>query len=332
MKKLVGPFAKVGGAIFALGVFVIIVSLSYSALGRIFPNRLFDQSAGMLLFDAAAIIWFLTFIGNCKSTGQYVASGLGFILGVLGSLALIGIEVGISSGMLIAADMVKPLTYTFIAAAVGHLLITYGFHAAAPELSARISLGIEQARAQDEGMRQAELAMSRDLPQLGNVISARILEDVYRTLNMPQQIIEARALPVDDSLHVPSNGYPLEEKAPSFFENPREWFRNKFTRSSPTTSDDPNYGQEVVWTEPEGLNGQRVRIYCLHCLREGKPWRTPEPCSHVLNAKGTQISPLSSGYATDVASVSIPGADAGASTVTGPASKPPTEGAEPSKG
>ncbi len=303
MKKLIGPFAKVFGAIFAVGVFVIVISLSYSALGRIFPGRLFDQSAGMLLFDAAAIVWFLTFISNSKSVSQYVASGLGFLLGVLGSLGLIGIEVGISSGMLNAADMVKPLTYVFILAAIGHLIITYAFHGSAPEISAQISMGFEQARAQEEGMRQAERAMSQDMTNLGHVLSARILEDLYRNMNMPQQVINTRALPTDDSLHVPSNGYPLstEEKPPSFFGNTKGWFQRKFRG----LDQGPQINEQAIPQEElakekiaENLSkssdhlmawkdladGGRFRIFCKICKEEGKPWFMDQPCEHVLSA------------------------------------------------
>lgn len=169
------------------------------------------------------------------------------------------------------------------------------------------------------------------------VLQAAVMSEVAMTVSQiagqHRRILDSKLLPVDDSLHVPSNGYPLEVPAPSFFEKPREWLKNKFARNSTTSTQGPiqdlTKGQEVVWLEPEGPEGPRVRIYCLHCMNAGKLWRTPEPCEHVLNAKGMNIKPLSTGYVKDVESVSIPGADAGASTATGPASKPPTEGAGP---
>lgn len=332
MKKLIGPFAKVGGSLFALGVAVIMVSLSFAALGRVFPGRLFDQAAGLLLFDAACLVWFSTFIANSKSTMQYVFAGVGFLLGLLGTLGLVAIEVGISSGLLNAADMMKPLNYVFIGAAIGHLVTLYAFHVSAPEISSDISMGVELAKLEDEGMRQAELQVRQNMQQLGTVISSRIYARLLSQLNMPTNILDTHFLPAHDDLHVPSNGYPVEEKAPSFFSDPREWFKKKFTRSSPTTdqlSEDQVKGQEIVWLEPEGPDGPRVRLYCLFCLKDKKPWRTPEPCSHVLNATGAAISPLSSGYAMNVESVSIPGADAGVNTATKPASKQPTENAGP---
>ena len=316
MKKLIGPFAAVLGGIFTVGVFVIIISLSYAALGRIFPASLFDQASGMLLFDAAAVVWFLIFIGNCKSTGQYIFSGLGFLLGVLGSIGLIGIEVGISSGMLTAADMTKPLTYIFIGAAVGHLLLTYSFHAAAPEISAQISMGVEQAKAQEEGMRQAEETIARDMERLGHVISARILENVYRNLNMPQTIINTRALPMDDSLHVPSNAYPVphptqethapaRSAAPSFFRDPGKWLQNKFGRGDTETRTYEQTVQESLLELQLSANdrqgwvntkiGTRTRMWCLDCRDEGDAlgFTSPAPCEHVLMAQPVRTLPFS---------------------------------------
>ncbi len=32
--------------------------------------------------------------------------------------------------------------------------------------------------------------------------------------------------------------------------------------------------------------GNRKRIFCKQCLKEGQPWLTENPCSHVLEAEG----------------------------------------------
>jgi len=322
MKKLIGPFAKVFGGLFAVGVFVIIISLSYSALGRVFPGSLFDQAAGLLLFDISALVWFMQFVGGSRSVSQYVYSGLGFLLGLLGSIGLVGIEVGISSGMLIAEEMTKPLSYIFIGAAVGHLMVLYAFHGSEPAISAEISLGVEKAKVHDEGMRQAEEMLKRDMAQLGREISLRLVDDVKRDLRLPGQVIDLPALPMDDSLHVPSNGYSTQEQAASFFENPKEWISQRLGKKQ--SGKTPEDG-EVAWVED--LNGNRVRVYCLKCMRAGKEWRTPEPCQHVQNAIGEPMRPMSTGYASTVAGASIPDEAGGGSTATEPASKPNTESA-----
>jgi hypothetical protein len=281
MKKLVGPFAKTLGGVFAVGVFVIIISLSYGALGRIFPESLFDQAAGLLLFDAAAVIWFLQFVGNSRSVSQYVSSGLGFLLGLLGSIGLVGIEVGISSGMLIAEEMTKPLSYIFIGAAIGHLIVLYAFHGSEPEISAQISLGVEKAKVHAEGMRQAEQRMIENMVGMGNVISSRLVNEVLHDMNMRPDVIDARFLPMDNDLHADSNGYPLKEQAVSFFDKPADWLKQRFGKKQ---AQGPQVNETMAWTVDS--RGNRHRVICMTCKREGKAWATPEPCDHILNATG----------------------------------------------
>jgi len=198
MKKLM-PF--VGAALlvlFTIGVFVIVMSLSYRALGLIFPDDLFDQAIGLLLFDAAAVVWFLVFVYQSHSTMQYVFALFGFGIGLLGTIALVGIEVAISSGMLVVADMIKPLTYIFIAVAVAHVVLLYLRHAAGPEVSSKINLGVEKAKIQDEGMRQAEQQLDIVRSQLGEAIRARLLDEVLRDLDLAPRVIDAKALPLEE--------------------------------------------------------------------------------------------------------------------------------------
>jgi hypothetical protein len=196
MKKLMPFFAAALFGLFALAVFVIVISLSYRALGVVFPDDLFDQAIGLVLFDVAAITWFMQFVYKSESTMQYVYAGFGFLIGLLGMIALVGIEVGISSKMLVAAEMTKPLVYIFIGVAVGHVVLIYLRHSAAPEVNAKISLGIEKAKIQDEGMRQAEQHFDIARGNLGAAISDRLVSEILRDLKLQPQIIDSKLLPV----------------------------------------------------------------------------------------------------------------------------------------
>ena len=194
MKKLMPYLAGVLFALFALAVFAVVLSLSYRALGYIFPGDLFDQGIGLVLFDLAAIVWFVTFTYRSESTMQYVFAALGFLVGLVGMIGLVAIEVGISSGMLVASEMIKPLVYIFIAVAVAHVVLVYARHAAGPEVTAKISLGVEKAKIHDEGMRQAEEHLEQARVQLGDSIRARLVEDVLREMNI--EVIDGKATTV----------------------------------------------------------------------------------------------------------------------------------------
>jgi hypothetical protein len=238
MSKLMPFFGKALLMIFAIGVFVIVASLSYRALGLIFPDDLFDQAIGLLLFDASALIWFVVFVYQSESTMQYVFAGFGFLIGLVGTIALVSIEVGISSGTMQAAVMLKPLTYVFIGVAVAHLVLLYARHAAGPQVSADISLGVEKAKIQSEGMRQAEQQLQQAAAQMGSVIRADLVNQVLRDLNMSQGVSGEGYLPmvIDSSAQ---DVKASAKKAPAFnapFMFRWPWLQNVLNRQSPTTN------------------------------------------------------------------------------------------------
>lgn len=199
MTKLFPYFAKLLFGVFVLGIVAAVMFYSFKGLGLIFPNDLMGQLFGMALFDIATIVWFFTFISGCASTMQYVFSGIGFLLGLGGTLGLVSIEVGLSSGMLAAGTMQKPLTYIFIAALVGHLVLIYAHHASEPNISAGISLGVEKAKITDQAEKEAAQILTQNLPHLSAPIAARLVQEVMKDLNIqPRQgeIIDLPALTV----------------------------------------------------------------------------------------------------------------------------------------
>lgn len=201
MIKLLAPFAAVIFALFIGAVVLGVMYYSYNALGLIFPGDLAGQLFGMVLFDVAALNWFLVFVKKCESTMQYVFSGLGFMVGLGGTLGLVGIEVGLSSGYLEAGTMAQPLTYIFIVAMISHLVLIYAHHAAAPEISAEISLGVERAKIFANAEKQAERMLTENQNALGKEIADRQVREILRVLEIEPnraQVLDLPALPVED--------------------------------------------------------------------------------------------------------------------------------------
>lgn len=210
MKKLLPMFAGVLFGAFALGVAGATLYYSFNGLKLIFPQDLAGVLFGMMLFDFAVFTWFLVFISKCESTMQYVFAGIGFLIGLVGTLGLVGIEIGLSSGMLEQGTMAKPLTYIFVGVLIGHLLLLYAHHGSAPDVNASISMGVDLARVISEGQKQAEEEIKRQTADLGRVIANRQMEEVYRRMNIRPQVIEAKALPVYDDLNTSTNNYPVQ--------------------------------------------------------------------------------------------------------------------------
>lgn len=184
MIKLLGPFAAVLAAIFALAVAGGVLYYSYHGLQLIFPGDLLGALFGLALFDLAAFVWFLTFIALSRSTMQYVFAAIGFLIGLGGTLFLVGIEVGISSSWLVADDMARPLSYLFILVMISHLVLIYARHVSAPEISASISLGVEKARIVGEAQRDAEKMLLDNTAALSLPIAQELVRGVLEQLHL----------------------------------------------------------------------------------------------------------------------------------------------------
>lgn len=214
MSKLIGFMVKPLFALFCAAVIVGVMYWSFQALGRIFPGDLASQLFGMMLFDFASLIWFFVLIKNCRSTFQYVWSAFGFLIGLAGTLGLVAIEVGLSSSMFAAADVVHELTYIFIGVIIAHLILTYAFHASEPEVSADISLGIEKAKITDKAQAAVEKKINDRIDQLASPIADKLMRDVLQDLNIAihfKDMIDLPALPVEENAEKKADPNSLEE-------------------------------------------------------------------------------------------------------------------------
>lgn len=200
MLKLLGPLAGVIFALFIGAVIVGVMYYSYHALGLVFPGDLLGQIFGMVLFDISAINWFLVFVKRCESTMQYVFSILGFLIGLSGTLGLVGIEVGLSSGYIVPGTMQQQLTYIFVGVMIGHLVLIYAHHAAAPEVSKDISQGVEVAKIVDQAQRDAAKMISERVRTISEPLALEMVREVLRGLNLePREngVLELTALDVE---------------------------------------------------------------------------------------------------------------------------------------
>jgi hypothetical protein len=187
MKKIMPHVAAVFFAIFSLAVIVLLMSYTFEALAYLFPDNFTAQMMGMILFDIAALAWLGAFIYLCKSVMQYAFAFIGFVFGLLGSLAMVAIDVMLGGQKMIAPpDWINSaLVYGFLAAAVVHVFLLYAYKLAGPEISADISLGIETAQITEEAMKQAENELVKERGALGRTIAPRLMNNVKRNLGLP---------------------------------------------------------------------------------------------------------------------------------------------------
>jgi len=145
MKKVLGAMSKLIAAAFSLAVLGLLMSLTYGALQRIFPQSFSNQIWGLIMFDIAAMCWALIFVFQSNSVGQYAAAGIGFIVAFLGTLLMVGAEV-ILSGQNLAqintGEIGRWMIYGFIAVTALHAALVYIHHGTAPEIAEQINVGV----------------------------------------------------------------------------------------------------------------------------------------------------------------------------------------------
>lgn len=323
MNKLMPYVAGVFFALFGFGVIALLFSYTFSALAYVFPDNLFAQMMGMVLFDIAAIAWLLALIYLCKSVMQYAFSFIGFVFGLTGSLAMVAMEVMLGGQELMEAPswVNEALIYGFIIAAVVHVVLYYSFKLSAPEISADISLGFETAQITDEAMKQAEAQLLQQRGALGGVIAPRLITNVKRNLGLPvsQSVIDAPAwvnipeetpIPVQIPQVMPTETNAPRQKAPSFFDRvraagqalinpnalqhgPRNYSANTQAVDMPTSpaqvKPEPTAPQESAQTMPTPINVFDGRMFAYKCPGCGWELKTPtkfadkKPC---LNCDG----------------------------------------------
>jgi len=216
MKKLMPYVAAFFFGVFILGVFAAMMFYSWQGLANIFPDDLLGQGFGMQMFDIAALVWFGAMVYRSRSTNQYVVSLIGFLVGLVGTLGLIGIEVGLSSGMLEREMMIKPLTYIFIAVMVVHVVLVYAHHANAPEVAADISLGIEKAKITDRAEQEATDYLTKNVQGLSAPIARELIQRVKDDLGLrtaSREVLDLPALEMSDTVA------DVQEKGGGLMEN-----------------------------------------------------------------------------------------------------------------
>ncbi len=190
MKKVIGGIAGLFFGVFCIGVIGLMISLTYSALGRIFPNDFENQMWGLVIFDIATLAWAFAFVYKSHSVGQYVASGSGFLVGLIGTLGMIAAEVilsgqNLTGGNVDVVQIGQWMLYGFIGCTALHVILVYAHHAAGPELAQQIGTGISRGQIRDRALHDAEKQLEIETAALAQDITADIVASVRRDLQLP---------------------------------------------------------------------------------------------------------------------------------------------------
>ena len=186
MKKVLGNITQYIFAAFCIAILGLLMTLTYQALGRIFPTNFTNQIWGLILFDLAAMIWALTFVFGSQTTGQYAIAALGFVTGFIGTLIMVASEVVLGQNLMTtdAAQIGQWMVYGFIGATVLHAVLIYAHHASGPEIRQKIDVGIAKGEVTSEAIKQATAMLDVEKANLARTISDDILSQAKRDLGL----------------------------------------------------------------------------------------------------------------------------------------------------
>jgi len=186
MKKVLGAMSGIIFAVFSIAILGMLMSFTWGALGKLFPNSFTNQLWGMVMFDIAAMCWALAFVFKSSSVGQYAASGIGFIVAFLGTLLMVAAEVLMGGQTFVQNNnMGQYLVYGFVIVTAVHAALIYLHHASAPEIHEKINIGIARGEITTEAIRQATAELDQQKADLARSISQTISDGVKRDLNIP---------------------------------------------------------------------------------------------------------------------------------------------------
>ena len=197
MKKVLQAASKYIFAAFGVAVLALLMSLTYSALARIFPDSLINRMWGLVMFDIAAMCWAVAFVFASETTGQYATAAIGFVVGFIGTLGMVAAEVALSSGVIETGDISQWMVYGFIVVTALHAALLYAHHATAADIHEKINVGIARGEIVTTAIQQATRELDESKAQLAVTIHNDIVSQVKRDLGLMEADPEMPFLPKD---------------------------------------------------------------------------------------------------------------------------------------
>jgi len=171
--------------VFALAIFGLLMSLTYEALGRIFPQSFINQLWGLILFDIAAICWALAFAFKSGTVQQYAVCALGFLVAFVGTMTMVGAEVMLSGSLVETNNNLGQwLVYGFIIVTALHTALLYAYHFGSAALKQEIEVGIARGEITTEAINQATHQLDMNKVTLAETIRNSIVANVQRDLGL----------------------------------------------------------------------------------------------------------------------------------------------------
>lgn len=243
LKVLMKGLSYLFGA-FCLAVFGFLISLTFGALGKLFPGSFANQLWGLVLFDIGALIWAATFIYGSETTQQYALSAIGFVISFVGTLGMVSVEVIMSGQEFVAVDpkLGQWLVYGFLIITALHAALIYAHHFTAAAVIQKIDVGIARGEIVTEAVKQATQQLDVNKARLARSISASIVAQVNRDLGFAN-VLDVVSSPADEPSPYVLQTFPQVKEDASAKVSPLQWLSRWWQRK-------PKQQYEFVVTPP----------------------------------------------------------------------------------
>lgn len=235
MKKVLSKAAGILFSVFGIAILGLLMSLTFGALGKLFPDNFMNQIWGLVLFDIAAMIWALAFVFKSESTGQYAVAAIGFVAAFVGTLGMVAVEVLLSGQEYVEVQswVGQWMVYGFIIVTAIHSALLYAHHATAPDIHQKINVGVARGEIVTTAITQAVNSLEVEKQALARSIHDGIVAQVKRDLGIPassRHVLDLPALPVDNP-----TPYPVTFAKDAPIPLSWEWLRSKFPKAKTET-------------------------------------------------------------------------------------------------
>ncbi len=169
MKDIFSTVGKVMGLLFAALVIGYTSWLTYLLAQMLIPDQVFLQVMTLVLFDVAALVWFVQFLTTARGTMQWALAAIGFLVAIVGTVIMAVGELVLGQQLVVIEDPTRIgwiLIATLAVSALVHVLLIYLFHFSDPMLMNRIETAQKVGAAISQAGQDARAEIDRNMPEI----------------------------------------------------------------------------------------------------------------------------------------------------------------------
>lgn len=222
MSDVLSTIGKILGLCFAAVVILYTSLLTWQLAGRIIPGNPIAQAMTLILFDVAALVWFILFLTQAKGTLQWAIAGIGFVIGLVGAIIMAGGELVLGQQLIKIDDPTKIgwlLIVTVVVAALSHASLSYLFHFADPNVRGRIENSQEVSKAVERAYKDARAEIARDVDSLVEGLRESVLYEAKKQIESSTAMHLRNANRLEEKTNSTLRGDVIEGQAKDVTEN-----------------------------------------------------------------------------------------------------------------